>query len=418
MNEERLGQYQELLFEIAGKSGRTLDLDTICEQAVTDLGRGLGVSRCTIGLYQEASGTITVIAEYRQEQYRSMLGLELAVVELQDMEAAIATGEPVTTDKFPEDDRYDRQSQLVGATLYQNKPNGLICLHHCQSPYQWSEAEITLMRELGEKLGVAIGHAALYQQSQEALAKAEAASRLKTQWLSHSSYELRTILNNMMGGLQLLRSGMADNPDEQGELLHFAYRGSQNLMKIIQESLDFAQLEADQLNLYLEPISLRELFRDIDSYTRSEIERKNLSFDIKQPTPAEDILLYSNYQRLRQVLLKLIDNAIKFTSYGGIILSAEQVLEEAIVNNRRFSSMVKICVSDTGVGVPLHRQDQLFQPPERLPGNGSVPSSYRGVQGWGLIISKQLVEAMGGKLSFYSEGTECGSTVSFTIPLY
>ncbi|NER39587.1 MAG: GAF domain-containing protein [Oscillatoria sp. SIO1A7] len=418
MNEQRLGQYQELLFEIAWKSGRTLDLDTICEQAVTDLGRGLGASRCIIGLYQEASGTITVIAEYRQEQYRSMLGLELAAVELQDIEAAIATGEPVTTDKFPDDDRFDRQSQLLGATLYQNKPNGLICLHHCQSPYQWSEAEITLMRELGEKLGVAIAHAALYQQSQEALAKAEAASRLKTQWLSHSSYELRTILNNMMGGLQLLRSGMADNPDEQGELLHFAYLGSQNLMKIIQESLDFAQLEAGQLNLYLEPISLRELFRDIDKSTRSEIERKNLSFDIKQPTPAEDILLYSNYQRLRQVLLKLIDNAIKFTSYGGITLSAEQVLEEAIVNNRKFSSMVKICVSDTGVGVPLHRQDQLFQPPERVPGNGSLPSSYRGFQGWGLIISKQLVEAMGGKLSFYSEGTECGSTVSFTIPLY
>ena len=418
MKEQRLGQYQELLFEIAWKSGRTLDLDTICQQAVTELGPGLGVSRCTIGLYQEASGTITVIAEYCQEHYPSMLGLELAVAEIEDLEAAIATGEPVITEQFPDTDHFERQSQLVGPTLYQDKPNGLIGLHHCQSPHQWSEAEIALVRELGEKLGVAMGHATLYQQSQEARAKAEAASRLKTQWLSHSSYELRTILNNMMGGLQLLRSGMADNADEQGELLHFAYRGSQSLMKIIKDSLDFAQLEAEQLNLYLEPISLRELFSDIDRSTRSEIERKNLSFEIKQPSPPDDILLYSNYQRLRQVLLKLIDNAIKFTSYGGIVLSAELIEQQAIVNNRKFSSTIKIRVSDTGIGVPVHRQDQLFQPPERVPGNGSLPSSYKGVQGWGLIISKQLVEAMGGKLSFYSEGTECGSTVSLTVPLY
>ena len=124
--------------------------------------------------------------------------------------------------------------------------------------------------------------------------------------------------------------------------------------------------------------------------------------------------IYGNYQRLLQVMLNLVGNAIKFTHEGGVVISAEIGSKKVTFNDKLFPGMVKISVADTGIGVSLEKQNQLFENFFQV--DGSHTKSYGGT-GLGLAISQKLVEAMGGKISFYSMGEGLGSTVTFTVPL-
>ena len=129
---------------------------------------------------------------------------------------------------------------------------------------------------------------------------------------------------------------------------------------------------------------------------------KQLNFQIKLPLTYEPIIVYGNYQRLLQVMFNLVSNAIKFTHKGGITVNAEIVQKIIKRHGQKFPGMVKIGVADTGIGVSLEQQDKLFQKFFQV---YSGRTREYGGTGLGLAISHKLVEAMGGKMSFYSMGT-------------
>jgi signal transduction histidine kinase len=133
------------------------------------------------------------------------------------------------------------------------------------------------------------------------------------------------------------------------------------------------------------------------------------------PNSRDEILVYGNYQRLLQVLLNLIGNAIKFTHEGGVTVSAEVLKKKVMFKGLELPGMVKILVADTGIGVSLDKQEKLFQTFSQV--DGSRTRQYGGT-GLGLTISQRLVETMGGVVNFYSMGEGLGSTVTFTVPLY
>lgn len=415
-----LRQQKKLLTQIARNIRRTLDLNTIWQQTVDSLGEALGSSHCIICAYKPEHAQVQVVAEYASKSVQSMLGLELPIIDQPSFAQALETLEPVLVQSQLPD---LQQSLLVVATCYQDQPNGLLRLlsqgKSTQPVHahlgQWTAAEITLVRELAEQVGTAIAHATLYKELEEARQQAEEASRLKSEFLANTSHEIRTPLNGMLGFLKLILEGMADDPEEQQEFIEEAYRSALHLLNIINDILDIAKIEAGKMELELGLVKLDELFTAVEDFTSTQAEQKNLSLHMHMPDTADEIIVHGNYQRLLQVLLNLIGNAIKFTNEGGITISADVVRKKVMFQEQEFPGMVKVRVADTGIGVSLDKQDKLFQSFSQV--DGSRTRQYGGT-GLGLTISQKLVEAMGGAVNFYSMGEGLGSTVTFTVPLY
>ena len=453
---------RKAISQIAQDLHKTLDVETIWQLTANSLGQVLNARRCIICSYKkdsknlEASSflasenhqnysdaaaelqqsiasdcsppvspaqiknfqskTLKVVAEYRQEPYSSMLGLELRAAEQPGWIQTLATLKPVAVDyASPIADPFHRHSVIVAATSYEDQPNALICLHRCGSSSKWSPLELEFARELVAQVGSAIAHATLYQELEQARAEAVALSQLKSQFLANTSHELRTPLNGILGFLKLLVDGMADDPEEAHQFIQEAYRSAVHLFNLINDILDVAKIEAGKMELDLAPVKLGELLQQVEDFTRVQVEQKRLQFQIQKPAVEDDIILYGNYQRLLQVILNLTGNAIKFTGEGGIRISAEVIKKKVTVHNQQFPGMVKMRVADTGIGVSLDKQDKLFESFFQV--DGDRTRQYGGT-GLGLAISQKLVEAMGGTVNFYSMGEGLGSTVTFTVPLY
>ena len=446
----RSDRYQKLLTQIAWNIRRTLDLSTIWQQTVDGLGKALDVSRCIICPFESLSSEIEVVAEYCQESLESLLEMKFSLADDPALREVLATLKPVsatapliegteticTNANDLTDGSLLPQARLMMATCYQEQPNGVIMLYQCDRTRSWTPAEIEFMQELADQVGTAIAHASLFAESQnlaielqrvnsnllqkhreleEARHQAEEASRLKSEFLANTSHELRTPLNGMIGFLKLILDGMADDPEEQREFTQEAHNSALHLGAILEDVLDIAKIEAGKMQIESSRVSLDEILLDIGKFASTQTSQKNLSFEIIKPATYDGIVLYANYQRLKQVMLNLVNNAIKFTHEGGIEITVEVVKKRIIFQGKDLPGMVKVRVVDSGIGVSLEKQDKLFQSFSQV--DGSLTRQYGGT-GLGLAISQKLVDAMGGDVRFYSMGELLGSTVTFTVPLY
>ena len=413
--------HRKIISQIAKNLHRTLELETIWQQTANSLGQVLNASRCIICSYKQTiedlqSTSLKVVAEYRQEPYSSMLGLELRAAQQPGWIETLGTLKPVAVEfSYPPDDPFQRHSVLVAATSYEGEPNALIGLHRCGNSPRWSPIELEFAGELVAQVGSAIAHATLYQELEKARAEAVALSQLKTQFLANTSHELRTPLNGIIGFLKLLIDGMADDPEEGREFILEAHRSALHLFSIIDDILDVAKIETGKMQLDLAPVKLGELLQQVENFTRVQVQSKRLQFQIQTIATEEEIIVYGNYQRLLQIILKLTGNAIKFTNEGGIRISIETIKKQVIFQNQQFPGTIKIRVADTGIGVSLDKQDKLFESFFQV--DGDRTRKYGGT-GLGLAISQKLVEAMGGTVNFYSMGEGLGSTVTLTVLLY
>lgn len=230
-----------------------------------------------------------------------------------------------------------------------------------------------------------------------------------------ATYELRTPINGMIGFLKLIMEGMADNPEEERDFLEEAHKLALNLCKRINDILDITTIEANKMDLNLGEVKLDKLFKDVENFAQPLVQRKHLSLSLQMPTNFDEIILYSNYQRLLEVMLNLVDNAIKFTDEGGITISVEVIKKKVYFDSREFSNMVKIKVADTGIGLSFYEQRKLFQPFGKL--KSSEGQNVSPGICLGLALSKRFVQLMGGEMNFFSAGENMGSTVTFTIPM-
>ena len=404
--------YQKLLSQVVQQIRRSLDLTTIYQHTVNNIGSTFAASRCLILVNYHNRDRFSVEAEYYREEFGSTTNFQIDWWNQEHLQQALGLGYPLALD-FIEQDPLQRKSVLVIATG-SSEENVLICLQQCDRYRHWTTAEMEMLREIAEQVEAAISLAKLYQEVEQASIQAEEANRLKSDFLANTSHELRTPLNGIIGFLKLLLEGMADDPEEQREFIEEAYKSSIHLLNLINDILDIAKIEAGKMELELNEIELNELFQDVDNLINTQAKQKNLNFQIESPATLTPVMLYGNYQRLLQVMLNLISNGIKFTKEGGIVVSAEVSNKKIESQGIEFPGMVKISVADTGIGVSLEKQDKLFENFYQV--DGSRTKSYGGT-GLGLAISQKLVEAMGGAISFYSMGDGLGSTVTFTVPL-
>ena len=430
-----ISNYHGVLTNIASNIRKTLELKTIWQQTVDGLGNLLDLHRCLVCDYSVAMQTLDVVAEFHQPQLDPCLGQTFELANKSDFRCTINTLKPVLSDFEREDNDFGPYTVLTVATCYRDEPNSVLLLQ--MSPERpWHPLEIDLVNELTDQVGTAIAHAKLFEASrtladdlqrvnekliekndelEEARRYAEEASRLKSEFLANTSHELRTPLNGMIGFLRLVLDGMADDPEEQEEFIEEAHKSALHLLNLINDVLDIAKIEAGKMEIDLTAISLQELFSDVENFTRPQAEQRGLYFDMKMPATLDEIKLYGNYQRILQVLLNLIGNAIKFTPEGGVTISAEVKPQSVRFQGRVWPGHIKISVEDTGIGVSLEKQNRLFQTFSQV--DGERTRQYGGT-GLGLAISQRLIEAMGGKVQFISMGEGLGSTVTFTIVLY
>ncbi len=440
-------RYHLLLTQISWSIRRTLDLKTIWQQTVDGLGTTLTIDRCSIYSLHEDAGLVTTEAEFCNGSQESWQGRDEILKDQATLRAAITRlrpspllDEPHPVVELDEDDD-DRcvvtdhveiegavHSRMVVATGYQDEVNGLIVLWRSENA-GWNDSELDFLEELADQVGTAIAHAELFNKSEqlnkslvrkqedleEAINRAEEASRLKSEFLANTSHELRTPLNGMIGFLKLILDGMADDPEEQQEFLEESLKSAEHLLDIINDVLDLAKIEAGKLQIDLSPVNLGEVLDQLQRSQANSASRKSLTFEIQMPQTRDAVILYTNYKRLYQVLLNLVGNAIKFTHDGGLTITTEFIRRKVTIQNQDCPGMMMVRVADTGIGVSLEKQDRLFQSFSQI--DGSTTRRYGGT-GLGLAISQTLVNAMGGEVNFYSMGEGLGSTVTFTIPLF
>ncbi|MBS1143895.1 MAG: barA [Proteobacteria bacterium] len=233
---------------------------------------------------------------------------------------------------------------------------------------------------------------------------AEAANRAKSEFLANMSHELRTPMNGVIGMIELSRMNPID--DETREYLRIAQGSANSLLSILNDILDVSKIEAGKLQIESTPFELPSLVNEVLRLMAPQINDKGLSSSCSLPTVLPNALV-GDPLRIRQVLLNLIGNAVKFTSQGSIDVRV------SVVETGPADILLAIDVTDTGIGIPADRLKSIFDAFAQA--DSSITRKFGGT-GLGLTISSQLVEMMGGRLTVQSqEGV--GSTFSFTLRL-
>lgn len=230
-------------------------------------------------------------------------------------------------------------------------------------------------------------------------------SQLKSEFLANASHELRTPLNSILGFLRLVLDNMCASPEEERDFVQTSFDSARSLLELINNLLDISKMEAGKMTLDLEAVNLEKLFNDVYLLTHVQAQEKSLKLEFHAPEDGSTALR-ADYGKLKQILLNLVANALKFTDTGGITVRAIPVVERGFVT---------IDVVDTGVGIRPEIQSKLFG--KFVQGDGSATRKHGGT-GLGLTITKNLVELMGGVIQLESEGVGKGTRVWFTVPIY
>ncbi len=276
-------------------------------------------------------------------------------------------------------------------------PNGIVWMETYRAP---------VVDEDGTVLGtVGVAHNISERKAAEAareaaLAEAVRLARQRSQFLAQMSHELRTPLNAIMGYAQILRREPQHLTERQASGLATIQESGQHLLTLINDILDLARIEADKLELYPSAINLPLFLRVVADIIRVKAEEKSLLFT-SWTSPDLPISVNVDEKRLRQVLLNLLGNAVKFTDHGEVTLRVQNVSLSPPEKNRDGETMARLHfeVEDSGIGMNNTQLARLFQPFEQV---GDMHRREGGT-GLGLAISQQLIQLMGGTIQVKSQ---------------
>lgn len=271
------------------------------------------------------------------------------------------------------------------------------------------EADTNLLRSLANHVAVALTNARLFEQTVIAKEEAEMANQAKSEFLANMSHELRTPLNGILGYAQILQM---DNllSLEQSDAVSIIRKSGEHLLTLINDILDLAKIEAGKMTLEPHAFLLPELLESVAAIACIQAEKKGLTFTYENQTqlPA---MVCADEKRLRQVLINLLGNAIKFTDKGQVTLRVDQIScrQESEINTH---PPIRFEIQDTGIGIAPAQSERIFWPFEQLE---SAQGAEEGT-GLGLNICRELLQLMGGQIQLKSQVGQ-GSTFWFDLQL-
>lgn len=307
--------------------------------------------------------------------------------------------------QVPEETQID--SDILRVPIHSREgPLGVLEFEAPEGGREWTPEDQLLVEAVAQQLAGALLDARSKELTEQALEEMRQADQLKRQFLANMSHDFRTPLNSIIGFSRVILKEI-DGPinETQRQDLEAIHQSGLHLLNMVNDILDLTSIEAGRMKLTFAKLNLAELVDGVISTTSGLIAGRSIDLVADIPTDLPEV--HANQTRIRQVLLNLVSNAIKYTEDGYVMISARPLPAQD-------QPMVLVAVSDTGPGISAEDQAQLFEPFTQI---DSLTPTIPGGSGLGLSICKHLVELHGGKIWVESE-LEAGSTFAFTLPLY
>jgi len=400
------------------------DFETAIGNAIKILGKQMGVDR--VVTYRNYSDSLTSntyssqLASWdsltNEVDYHAAAFQKVPLHFMVDVEQALRKNKVFYSAVSDLKDHYAREwfggSQVKSVTIIpvfaSDKLWGFVSIKDCRIEREWTLPELSVLESFSSTLGSAIDRIQMEQQKNNA----EAASIAKSEFMANMSHELRTPMNGIIGFTELVLT--TDLQKVQREYLHNVNKSAYNLLAIINDILDFSKIEAGKLIIDNTAFKLDELIEETIDILSIKAQEKNLELlcNIDPGLPSQ---FFGDQARIRQILVNLMGNAIKFTSKGEVVVTVGQ---EAPVYKKKGKKFMDIAMSvkDTGIGIVKEKMNAIF---ESFTQADSTTTRKFGGSGLGLTISRSLAELMGGNLQAESEyGRGSVFTLRLTLEIF
>jgi CheY-like chemotaxis protein/signal transduction histidine kinase len=406
--ERRRTRQLSLINEVSKKAASTLDIDELCHLAVDAIHSEYEHAQVLLMLVDDQKEALYL--QTQKGPYTSKISkkikYELSGVSIESR--AAKTGEIIAARNIKSEKSIDAlipESESELAVPIKKGDNLIGVLHLVSNKlYDFDEKDIAMMKTMSDQIAMAIENARLYESEKNNKEMAQAASRAKSEFLANMSHEIRTPMNSIIGFSDLL---LQENlPDELADFVRTIKINGEELLNIINQILDLAKVETGRMEVDIVDFDLHDMIENVSQLIRPRVLDKGLAFNC---TTHPKVLppIESDRLKIRQVLVNLLGNAVKFTEEGSV------QMEVSVVHKNGQRGELTAHIIDTGVGIPKDKHAAIFE--SFTQADASITRRFGGT-GLGLTLCKQMVELLGGKIWFESKEEE-GSTFSFKVPI-